>query len=991
MPVTGLRRPRVLLVAVLILAVVVMVSAGGIAQLLTDWWWYDAVGAGRVWGSVMATRVVLAVVFGTTFFMILWVNLRLADRLAPVWRPTGDPDDVVERYHQIVAPYANRIRFGVAALFGLVAGLNSAAHWSTWMLFINGGSFGWEDPQFGKDAGFYVFRLPFWNFVVDWLFAAFVFAFFLSIMAHYLSGSLRAELLSSGFRSGLRTHLSGLLVMLALLRAAGYWLDRYGLVLSERGGFTGALATDVNIQLPALNVLFLVSILSAVLFGVNLVRPGWALPVIAVVLWSLTHVVLAGIYPALYQQLRVEPARQAREAEFVERNMAATRFAYRLDDKHLETVDYPYSTTVTDEDLDDYASVLDDVTVVDAKLTTPRFTRNQGEREYYAFGDPLDVDRYLVDGDIEPVVLSVRAINPDGIPNESWENRHVVYTHGNGVVVAAADQVTADSEPLLYFEGVGSSLGPTDDGFEASEVEPYVYYSEDLPGYAIVGADRVDFPDEAETLFDPDYQGGGVSLDSTLRRGAYSLTMGEVRLLFSDSITDDTRILYRRDIRERVRHIAPFLRLDTDPYPVLIEGRLEWVIDAYTTTNRFPYAERAQTETLDGTDLRSGYNYIRNSVKVSVDAYSGDVTLYVVDEDDPVVAAWRRALPDLFTSADEAPEALKAHWRYPIDLFKVQTEMWASYQAPNPVRLIQGNLAWSVAREPITRITPNATTTTTPTTVPGSLSTRPSSTRTDQMPPQYRVTRLPGKDDAEFVIQRAFVPQSGQEGSTERSELTAVMVARSDPGNYGELVLYRLPSGEVPAPELIDAEMRNEASGFITSRRSSTVDFGRMQLVLLDDNLLYVRPLYITDSSGSGVPELTEVLVSDGERIAMAETVTEAVAALVDEAGGVGDAGSNTGGEIEPDGESADDDVEPSDPDDAAGGSGESSVQLDGLSAADLVALAAELLERSEVAESNGRTAEAASLRAEAGEALDALEDLLGVGGRTPADNSGET
>lgn len=970
-------RSRVVLIVLLSLIGLLLVSANGLARVYTDRLWFAELGFSSIWNKVVITQIVMIVVFGAVFFILLWGNLYIAERLAPPFREGVVPDDVVVRYHESIAPHAAKLRLAVAGLFALIAGLNSASRWSTWMLFVNGGDFGWKDPLFGHDAGYYVFRLPFWTFLIDWVFAALVFSLLLSLIAHYLNGGIRAASkaqpapgLSQNpmLQNPVKLHISGLLAALAIVRAMAYWHDRYELVTSDRGGFVGALATDVNVALPALNVLTVVSLFGAALFIANITRPGWGLSIAAVSLWALTHLIMGGIYPALYQRIGVESDRLASETQFVQRNIEATRYAFGLDVERLESVEYGYTGDFSSDDLSAWDDVIDDIAVVDPHLTTARFARSQGEREYYAFGDPLDVDRYVVDGEPEPVVLAARGLSLGAVPSRTWENQHVVYTHGNGVVIAAADQVGPRGEPKFWLKGIGSGLGPTDELFDVGAVDPYLYYSEDLPGYAIVGIDRdeVDYPAGSEALFETEYGGdGGVRLDSALRRAAYSIRFGEVRLFFSDAITGDVRVIYHRDVEERVRQVAPFLEFDSDPYPVAVDGEIQWVIDGYTVSDRFPYAQTAPTQAFERANLRGGYNYVRNSVKAVVDAYDGTVTLYIIEED-PIIRAWSKAFPDLFEPGSQAPQELQAHYRYPTDIFAVQSEMWATYQVSTPEQLIQGNLAWSVARKPSARASLNeaAASATTTTTAPA-LATAVPTSRPILMPPQYRLTRLPGETEPEFVLQRAFVPRSGGEVNAERSEMTAVLVARSDPGHYGELVLYRLPPGEVPAPDLVDALMRNEASAFITDVRNSTVEFGEMQIVLLADSVVFVRPLYLTSSSGTAAPELTRVLAANGDRIAMAPTVAEAVAAVA----------------LPPSGPDSDEPTSDAGPD---------AIELDGLNVSELVAVTDELLVRAEAAEQSGDSEGATWLRAEARRALQALNELLGGDGVGQAPVTGE-
>ena len=422
------RTPVLIAVAILF---VLLLSANGLAGTYTDWLWFDNLGLGSVWATILGTQIALAAVFTLIFFLILWGSLLLADRLAPEIRPASPEEDLIERYHQIVGNRAGKLRFGLAAVFALIAGANTASQWQEWMLFRNGGSFDWQDPLHQQDAGFYVFTLPFLSFVVDWLFAALVLTLIVVAVAHYLNGGIRAAAPVERVSSGVKLHLSILLAALAVVRAAGYYLDRFTLVNSTRSVYDGALATDVNIQLPAYSLLALISLFGAALFIANIRRQGWGLPMTAIGLWAISHLFVGSIFPAVYQRLRVEPQASIREAEFVEDNIAATRFAYGLDADSLTIEPFSYEPGVDGDELVDYENVLDNVPLVDPGLARDSFTRSQGERAFYSFSDPLDVDRYRIDGQSRPVVLSVRGLNL-GVDEvgQGWESQHIVFTHG---------------------------------------------------------------------------------------------------------------------------------------------------------------------------------------------------------------------------------------------------------------------------------------------------------------------------------------------------------------------------------------------------------------------------------------------------------------------------------------------------------------------------------------------------------------------------------
>ncbi len=853
-------------------AFVLFLSANGIASVYTDWLWFDNLGIGSVWVTHVGAQLTLALVFGAIFFVIFWGNLVLADRLKPEIRPVSAEEELVERYHQVVGAQAGRLRLGLALLFSFIAGANTSAHWRTWLLFRNSQEFGVEDPLFNRDAGFYVFRLPLWSFLVDWFFAALVLTLIVVLIAHYLNGAIRPSVLDQRVSRSIKLHVSILMATLALLRAADYWFNRFDLVNSTRGAFDGALATDVLIQEPAYRLLTLISIFCAGLIILNIWRPGWGLPLVAVAIWLVSHFAVGNAFPLAYQRLRVAPEQSVRESEFVGRNIEATRFAYGLDSESLERVDIDYKEGLTGEEVDEYANVLQNVPVVDPQLAVDEVVRNEGDRREYFFNSPLDVGRYEIDGEIRPVVLSARELAINEVENV-WERQHVIFTHGYGVAMAAqydTDGVpgTRETRELDYLvRGIGDI--DIAESFEQPFDQPRIYYGDGFGGYAIVGASRqeVDYPTNSGSQLYTYGGSGGVPMGSLSRRALFALRFRQLDPLISSNITDESRVIYNRDVTRRVREMAPFLRFDSDPYPVVADGNLFWIIDAYTTTSDYPYSQSVSTRQ-SGTDLTRGYNYVRNSVKVVVDAYDGDVKMYVVDESDPLIRAWRGAFPDLFTDGSEVPPAIQEHFRYPTDLFTVQTDMWSDYVVDGPTDFIQGNLAWSIASEP--PIEAEQPEDQTPAAAP-------------PMPPQYIMMRLPGSDTPEYVLQRAFVPRSGVAGDTQRPELTGIMVARSDPENYGQLVLVELPLGEINAPDLVHSEIRKseDLTKFVREKEGAKVEFGDMAIVLVGDTIVYVRPVYVEANSGTAVPELQRIVAVNGDRIEMGNTVEDAINKLV--------------------------------------------------------------------------------------------------------------
>lgn len=926
------------------LLLALFLSASGLAQLYTDWLWFDSLDLTSVWSTVLGTQLVLGFGFALIFAGLLWVNLFIADRLAPEVRPESPEEDLIERYHELVGGYGNRLRLGVSALFGLFAGAQTSGEWRTWILFRNGGDFGWTDPLFQRDAGFYVFRLPFWTFLVDFFFSALVFALVVSLIAHYLNGGIRAAAApNQRSTSAVKVHLSVILAALAIVRALAYWLDRYHLVNSQRGLYDGALTTDVEVQLPALNLLTLVSVFGALLFIWNVRRPGWVLPVVAVGLWAISHVVVATMFPALFQRLRVEPEQSERERQYIGFNIDATRYAYGLDDEGLVSVNFDYQPSLTSEQVAANADVFDSVSILDPSLAAEDYNRSEAGRQTYTFADPLDEAQYRFEDGLRPVTIGARSLDLSSV-GQSWEDQHIVNTHGFGVAVARANTSDARGLPDYAIRGIGRGQ-VIDDDLAVELGQPRIYYDEDFDGYAIVGATRDERDIEASESVDFRYDGeGGVGMSGVLRRLAFSLRFQQLDPLISPFIQDGTRVIYNRDIELRVRELAPFLQFDSDPYPVIADDQIFWIIDAYTTTADFPYAQSVDADSVSNSaDLARGYNYVRNSVKAVVDAYNGDVAFYIVDTEDPIIEAYADAFPDLFSPVDSAPDDIRDSFRYPSDLFRVQTETWDTYQISDPVRFLEGSLAWRVSAQPRVAGGEEATTT----------------SNTVAMAPQYRTTRLPGETETEFVVQRAFVPNSTG-ASQGRPEVQAIMVGRMDRNGTGRLLQYEVQSSDLNAADLADSEIRRDdiVSPFLALRnRDSTVRFGEMQMVLVENTVVYIRPLYIESATENAVPQISRIIAVNGERIAMRETLEEAVEGVtVDgfEPGEVPDEGDPTG--------------EPSVP----------SGDLEDLSVAELLTLAESLLDdANRVADSDPALAD--QLRTEALDALEQLGEVLGV------------
>lgn len=868
-------RGRAALVIGAVVLFFLITSLRGIASFYTDYLWFDSLHLAGVWRGVLGAKIALAVIFTVGFFVLLWVNLLVADRVAPAFRPAGPEDEFIERYHELVGARGGLVRIVTALLLALIAGPPVSGEWNSWLLFTNGGDFGIDDPQFGVDIGFYVFKLPFLTFLTGWLFAALLIVLIVTTVAHYLNGGIRISARQNRVTPQVKAHLSVLLGLLALVKAAGYWLQRYDLTVSTRGFVDGAGYTDVKAQLPAINLLLLISVASFVLFIVNIWRRGWTLPILGVGLWALIAVVAGAIYPQFIQQVRVLPNEPERERPYIARNIDATRDAMGLGD--IEITPFVPNTDKATIDLAANADTVRNIRIWDPSRAVlgQTFPQLQRVRDYYSLND-VDIDRYDVAGVPTQVLLSVRDLNTDNVPRTSWAARHLTYTHGYGAVVAPANAKEPSGEPSFIARDI-----PYETEAESLELtEPAVYFGEELSGYVVVGSKQqeLSFQGDEDTQYAP-YEGDdGVALSNIVRRAAFALRFGDPNPLISNQISGDSKIIYIRDIRERVETLAPFLHYDADPYPVISEGRVKWILDAYTTTDRYPYGERANTSQLtEGSGLSHRFNYVRNSVKVVVDAYDGRADFYVMPVDDPIIEAYRKAFPELFMDFAEMPVDLQAHVRYPEDLFRVQTNMWARYHVENPSSFYEGNDYWDVARDPGTAGAAAASTTTD--------AEGRSATQNARIDPYYLFTKLPGADNPEFILMRPYVPTSQED---DNQLLTAFMVGRSDGENYGRLQVFVIPPDRLPnGPSLVQGEIQRDPSvsqqETILSGQGSKVSFGSLTAIPIDEGLVYVRPFYVT-STQTPVPGLEKVIVYFEGEVVIEDTLQEALEEMFGEA-----------------------------------------------------------------------------------------------------------
>lgn len=773
---------RVLVSAVIAVILLLLFSARGLSSFFVNLLWFDSVGRSDVYWGILRSKVELAVIFTVGCAVFLWVNLMLADRLAPLTLPNTPEDMAVMKFREVTARHRGKLRTAVALLIGLMLGLPASGQWEQWMMFRNRQAFSVGDPQFKANVGFYVFRLPFAQFVVAWAFGALVLVILISIGFHFVNGSIRPQDRVQRVTPQAKVHISVLIAGGTLLRAANYWLSRYELTGSQRGVVRGALYTDVNAQLPAINLMILVSFAVTLLLLWNVRQRGWRLPVLGVGLWVVVAIVAGSVYPALVQRFVVQPNVSTRELPYIQRNIEATKAAMGLENVERVSVDYS-NITASDVQADD--APLRDVRQLDPTQMRDRFSLDQGLTSFYGVND-LDVDRYSIDGRTQQVLVAARELNPAGLPNKTWVSQHLIYTHGCGVIAAPASVATSDGRPSYIDLGVK---------------RPQIYFGDGLDGYAVVGTNQKEqaCTGATETSFSAD---SGIKVNSTVRKVALAVNFGEFNLFGSRLVDNDSRFLWVRDVRARVQKIAPFLHYDGDPYPVVVDGNIKWVIDAFTTTDKYPYAEMANTSQLtEGSGLNHSFNYVRNSVKAVIDAYTGETTFYIMDAKDPIARMWKKAFPDLFKKASDVDPQLAAHFRYPEDLFRVQTNLFGRYQFDDATMFFNRDAAWSIAQAPANAPELSSSTASFGTSTgvtPAVDSINAEDANVERFTPYYTIFHAPndGTDVGEFSMLRPFVPFSSDDS---RKELRSFMVVSSDPKTYGKMKIFEMSTPLPPA------------------------------------------------------------------------------------------------------------------------------------------------------------------------------------------------
>lgn len=862
-PSNNARRVRV---GFLVVFFFLITSISTAVALYTDLLWFNEVGFQEVFWTVLTSRAILVVSFGLLFFVLCLVNLLVVGRAAPAYQvpAAGDQEDPFERFREAFIPFSKWIPIGASAFLGLLFALRMAPVWDRFVLAMNAVPFDAVDPIFNKDIGFFMFRLPVYQLVYGWLFSALVVVILLVTSAYYLTGAIRPQAAVDRVSPQVKVHLSVLIGLAALLRAWGYRLNQFELLYSERGSVVGASYTDVNAELPALKLLVAISVISAVLFLVNIRFRGWTLPLIGVGLWLLTSVLAAGLFPFVIQRFQVEPAELQKEHEFLEYNIEATRTAYGLD--AMKVQEFPIEPGLSAESVAENQTTLNNVRLWDPETLMRAFRQLQEIRTYYKFQD-VDVDRYTLGPERRQLMLALRELDVTSLQNRSWLNDHLVYTHGFGAVASPTNESTGEGAPALLLRDIPPVAQPA----ELELTQPGIYFGEGPATYSIINTDQreLDYTAPAgneTTVYDGE---AGVRLEHLFRRLAFAWHFRDVNLAISGLIDGDSRVIFNRDIRERVQKSAPFLELDGDPYAVVSEGKIMWILDAYTVSNMYPYSQSVNLS--ERTRIRGGAsegnpsilgsgNYMRNSVKVTMDAYDGTMKFYVWDETDPLIQAWGNAFPSLLTAKDEMPADLQAHVRYPEDLFRVQASVYQRYHMIDPTEFYQREDEWVIPANPMR-------------------GTGGAGSATQELEPYYVLMRLPDTDREEYVMILPMNPRN-------RPNMVSLLAAKSDLEQYGELVDFRFPGGiQTGGVGQIHARINanEEISRTITllEQSGSDVILGNLLVIPVGNSIMYSQPLFL-QASNNAIPELKYVILATNDDVKMAPTLDAALTALLE-------------------------------------------------------------------------------------------------------------
>ncbi len=839
--------------------------------------WFSQGGFGEVYNTLLATKVGLAVVFGLIFFILMWVNLMLTDRFGARDLSFDPEDEVVRRFQNTVRPFAGRVYAVVAVFAGLIAGLNASGQWNTWLLFVHRQSFGTTDPLFHKDVGFYVFDLPFISFVVTWLLVSLFVILIVTSVLHFLNGGIRTTRRAPRVAPRVKAHLSVIGAGIALMKAAGYVVARWELVNSSNGVVGGAGYTDVHARLPALTILVFLSLASALILLANVRSRGWSLPAVAVGLWAFVALIIGVLYPTFLQTFKVSPAQATLEAPYIARNIAATRQAYGVNNVRYHS--FAAATSVPPSVLKADAATLNNIRLwdPDPSIALATVTRRQSIRAYYTF-TTLGVDRYVINGKLTPVLIGARELAESNLPAAGWVNTHLQYTHGIGAAVLAANQVDPTTGNPIFDV---ANVPPVSTSGMPVLTQPDIYFGIGDTGWVVANTKQaeLDYQTNAGNNVETHYAAkGGVAVGGFFSRLALAARLGDFNFLISNQITPKSRVLFVRDVAQMAQKAAPFLTFDSQPYAVIANGSVNFILDGYTTSSHYPYSQNASDLNVSPGGLPYSFNYVRNSVKVVVNAYTGKMTFYIMDPSDPIIRAYAAAFPRMFQPLSSMPSDIRSHLRYPPDLFSVQAAILGRYHITSATAFYDAADRWEVS--PLAGAGP--ATQALAATVVTDVNGNQISSNLSPMAPILQVGSLPQLNHQQLLESVAFVPAGN---SSTVQNLSGFMVATSDPTDYGQLSVYETPRGQsTTSPAQADSEMSQNAQVSSTlsllDQHGSQVLLGNDLMVPLDQSVLYVRPFYVT-STTNPLPQLKYVIVAFNQKVGFATTLSGAIASVL--------------------------------------------------------------------------------------------------------------
>lgn len=868
------------------LAVIAAVVVGFFvfATLFADWLWYDQLGFSGVLLTQWIARVVMFVTGFLAMAIPVFAAIQLAYRLRPVYARLSSQ---LDHYQEVVEPLRRLGMWGIPVFFGFFAGFASAAQWETVWLWANRVDTGTTDPQFQMDVGFYLFSVPFFSAVLGFASAVLLVCLAVTVLVSYLYGSVRVGQRELRISKAARIQLAVVAGLYLLVQAASIWLDRYKTLTQQGERITGASYVDDHAVIPGLTIVAIAAIIVAVLFFVTAIIGRWRFPLIGTGLLIVSSLVVGIAYPWVLTNIQVRPNQETLESPYYQRNIDATKAAYGI--AGLEKKDFKAVTDAEPGQLRADADTTASIRIMDPAIISPTVRQLEQYRSYYRFTDPLDVDRYQIDGKSQDTVVSVRDLNLAQLGDAaSWYNTTLVYTHGYGLVVAKGNERTSDGNPVFLERGIPTAGELTD----TTKYEPRVYFGESSPTYSIVGGSEggtdieLDYPRgtdgaaQTKTTFSGD---GGPKVGDLFNRLIYSLKFQSTDILLSDAINAKSQILYDRNPVDRVQKVAPYLELDNDPYPTVVDGRIVWVVDGYTLSANYPYSEivslrDAISDTTNKTPrvALDDVNYVRNSVKATVDAYDGKVTLYAWDDTDPLLQAWQKVYPSTLKPVSEMSGELMSHVRYPTDLFKVQRAMLGTYHVDDAASFYARDNAWKTPNDPV-------------------------SNNDVLQPPYYLTMKMPGQAAPTFSMFTSFIPAS--EGDGARNVLMGYLAVDSDAGattgekapDYGKLRMLQINAEvSVPGPGQVQNtfnsnETISQQLNLLKQGQSEVLN-GNLLTLPVGGGLLYVQPVFVQASSGTKLPTLRKVLVAFGDKVAFEDTLQDALDTLFG-----GNSGANTG------------------------------------------------------------------------------------------------